>query len=885
MKQPPQDTLRLWLTFQSPRTREWLCLATTLILLLPFVALAAPANDTCSGATQMPATAPFQTAVIDISTATLTGDPPVPDFYTNRLSRSVWYRFTPAANGLYTISTCAGLTATTINDTVMGLFTSSGGCSGPFLQVAFEDENCNSQAEISASLLADTTYYIVIWKYFDGSPDDGENTLQLNVTGRVTPPNDRCAAAIPLQLNVPAFGSTAGSADDYHIDASSAFGGAGQVVSTGPGRDVVYSFATPASGSYSIKLWNADVTEDMLLYVAPACPPGPLPATVPNVIAAANRSRVSSSEEVFCLPLTAGQNVLVFVDHVEAANNGSSFTLEITRCQVESEPNNSVETASPIACGIEGAIGGNGSGGDLDFYSLGSFPPDWRAFILVDGEASHNTDLDLRIVSTNATLEFDDNNNDTLFADSSPNIAGTPLPGGPAYLLVNYNGPLEAEPYRIFAVVQPPLAAAQMETEPNNTVELAVSGTVNYYRGSLDAVPPAIDEDIYAFNVDEGDLFFVSLDGDPLRNNTPLNAKLELIDTFGNVLFTVNDGAFSSNTNPSPGTVSGRSPFSPGEGFIYRFVEEGTFYVRVSPSPTAVGTAAAGDYLLSISRNCRIGLGLGNAAPSLVGFSLNPPLMEGAPVQLTGAVRDTDLGDSIQAVVLWGDGSSNVLDLATAGQIDVKLSHVYPMETTPLTPVVNYQVTIAGRDSFGATASMSLTAAIANVAPGGILLTSTPSPILPNESTTLSGGFTDPGTADAHTVSVNWGDGTTAQDLSLPAGVLQFSVNHTFTTLGNKTVTVTITDDDLGTGNATKTVRVGPPSAAAQFLAITPIPGPGIRLRLQGTPGGIYRVEKAEIFGTWSELGERIADPSGVFEIDDTALAATSRFYRAVVVQ
>jgi hypothetical protein len=180
---------------------------------------------------------------------------------------------------------------------------------------------------------------------------------------------------------------------------------------------------------------------------------------------------------------------------------------------------------------------------------------------------------------------------------------------------------------------------------------------------------------------------------------------------------------------------------------------------------------------------------------------------------------------------------------------------------------------------------MSLTAAIANVAPGGILLTSTPSPILPNQSTTLSGGFTDPGTADAHTVSVNWGDGSAAQDLSLPAGVLQFSMNHTFTTMGNKTVTVTITDDDLGTANATKTVRVGPPSAAAQFLAITPIPGPGIRLRLQGTPDGIYRVEKAETFGTWSELGERIADAAGIFEIDDTALTATSRFYRAVVVQ
>jgi hypothetical protein len=194
---------------------------------------------------------------------------------------------------------------------------------------------------------------------------------------------------------------------DYHIDAPGAFTGIGQVTSTGPGRDVVYSFIAPTTDSYSIKLWNADVTQDILLYVAPSCPSGTLPATVPGVIAAANRSRVSSSEEVFCLPLTAAQSVMIFVDHVEAANNGSSFVLEITRCQTESEPNNSMETASPIACGIEGSIGGNGAGGgDLDFYALGSFPPDWRAFILVDGERRTTRTWISAFVNTNATLRI-----------------------------------------------------------------------------------------------------------------------------------------------------------------------------------------------------------------------------------------------------------------------------------------------------------------------------------------------------------------------------------------------------------------------------------------------------------------------------------------------
>src|SRR5689334_4106242 len=419
-------------------------------------ATGAPANDTCAGAIPIPGSGfPHTTAPIDISTATLSGDPPVPPFYANLLSRSVWFRFTPSANALYTISTCAGTTASTVDDTVMGLYTSAGGCSGPFVQVAFEDENCNSQAEISAQLLADTTYYLVVWKFDDGSPDDGMNTLQVQVNGLVAPPNDRCANATPVALNVPAFGTTSGAEDNYHINADAAFTGLGQTPSTGPGRDVVYSFSAPAAGTYSIRVWNADVTEDLMLYVAPAsaCPAGS-PATVTSVIAAANRSRVNSSEAISCLALDAGQNILIFVDHAETGNPGSTFILEVTPCVAEQEPNNTAETASPLACSVEGSIG---SPGDLDFFALGTFPAYWRAFVMVDGESSRNSDLDVRIVSTNGTVEFDGNNNDTLYGDSSPNLAGTPLPGGPCYVLVNYNGPDEAQPYRIYAVVQPPL--------------------------------------------------------------------------------------------------------------------------------------------------------------------------------------------------------------------------------------------------------------------------------------------------------------------------------------------------------------------------------------------------------------------------------------------
>ena len=82
--------------------------------------LAPPTNDLCSGAEVIPGAGPFPylTAVTsDITDATATGDPPLPSCQTN-VSRSIWYTFTPATNGDYTISSCAdGPTATTVDDT------------------------------------------------------------------------------------------------------------------------------------------------------------------------------------------------------------------------------------------------------------------------------------------------------------------------------------------------------------------------------------------------------------------------------------------------------------------------------------------------------------------------------------------------------------------------------------------------------------------------------------------------------------------------------------------------------------------------------------------------------------------------------------------------
>ena len=611
-----------------------------------------PANDTCGGAESIPSAGPFPylTSVLaDISGATTTGDPAVPSCQTN-ISRGVWYSFTPSATANYQISSCADNgTATTLDDSVITVYTGAS-CAGPFTEIptsglsdGCDDDSCNTetlQAVLNTDLTGGTQYWILVRKFNTTAPTVGNTAVQLRVSVNVPAPNDTCAGAIPLSLDTPVNGfSNLLAANDYNLSGATCFAGTvGNTASTAPGRDVVYSFTAPSAGSYSFRVNGYATANNAVLYTASSCPVGAPPQTVTGCLSAANRNTASSGEEVMCQSLTAGQQVFVFVDE-NALTAGSAFNVEVNRCNRETEANGTPATANALVCGLEGSIT---PAADADFYRLNGLPtPGSRVFAMADGISGSSNDFDMRVTTSADTLEYDDFNTDIPWGSLSPSVSGTPLTGVTSFIRMNhFTSTTQSEPYRLYSVVQPSIVTASTETEPNEGTADATSAPNNYFSGSFLATN---DVDVYSFTANAGDLIFLALDADPLRNNTPINATLTLQDNNGIALIAALDAASTSSTTPGTGSLTATNPQSPNEVIAWRARYTGTYYARASLAGTVIG-----DYVLSVTKNCQIGP---DADLSVTKTDSPDPVFTGATLTYTITVTNGS-ADTARNVVL-----------------------------------------------------------------------------------------------------------------------------------------------------------------------------------------------------------------------------------------
>jgi hypothetical protein len=286
--------------------------------LLPLGAVsAAPINDLCANAIVIPGSGPFpqRTAIVpDIRSATTNGETVYPGCAFG-VTRSIWYRFAPTTTAQYTLSTALD-TATTLENPVMSVFTSSGGCAGPFVEVDCNDDTggFNQRAGISRSFSAGTTYYVVIWTGTEPDlQDTGNNySVELLVTRPDVPANDNCAAALTIPASGPFPYWTTTNDTTRATTTPGIRPGCVTDPEQFPSRELWYRFQPGASGSYifSTRLDETGTTTPdtaIAIYTIP----GGCGGTATQIAGGCNDNGIGSAK--FAVDLTLGTQYYIVV--------------------------------------------------------------------------------------------------------------------------------------------------------------------------------------------------------------------------------------------------------------------------------------------------------------------------------------------------------------------------------------------------------------------------------------------------------------------------------------------------------------------------------------------------------------------------------------------
>jgi hypothetical protein len=190
--------------------------------------------------------------------------------------------------------------------------------------------------------------------------------------------------------------------------------------------------------------------------------------------------------------------------------------------------------------------------------------------------------------------------------------------------------------------------------------------------------------------------------------------------------------------------------------------------------------------------------------PAFTNRSVTPVINEGAVATLQGTISMPSPQDTFLLQANWGDDTpiqTVTFPAGSNGQI-VQLTHVYANSS----PTGTYTVHAAWQNQFGGGNSADFLVTVNNVAP---TVDAGPDVVLgANGVLHRQGSFTDPGT-DTWTATVDYGDGQGAQPLHLEGK--DFHLHHHYQAPGSYVVTVTVSDNDGGTGVDQFTVTVPAP--------------------------------------------------------------------------
>lgn len=199
---------------------------------------------------------------------------------------------------------------------------------------------------------------------------------------------------------------------------------------------------------------------------------------------------------------------------------------------------------------------------------------------------------------------------------------------------------------------------------------------------------------------------------------------------------------------------------------------------------------------------------------------------EGGTFRLGGSFTPSGSADPHLVTIDWGDRSGTTTLLLAAGVSSFSnVAHIYS-DDAPGTASFTITVKVADTDNRDLSTSATLSALVMNAAPVPAQPSFSLNPISEGGSVTASGTWTDAGTPDQSTVTVNWGNGVTTP-ATVNSQARTWTATYTYPDNGTGalqqyTVTATVTDDDGGAATASRTLTVQNTAPVVSFL---PAPG------------------------------------------------------------
>lgn len=201
-------------------------------------------------------------------------------------------------------------------------------------------------------------------------------------------------------------------------------------------------------------------------------------------------------------------------------------------------------------------------------------------------------------------------------------------------------------------------------------------------------------------------------------------------------------------------------------------------------------------------------------------LSDGPTAPEGSTVEVGVAFTDSLPAATHTAIIDWGDGTiETVSDLVDRGLAGVGwMTHTYADDGVYLVTatVCDEAIDCSDVDAEDGRATASTTVTITNVAP---LVDATWA--VDGAQVTLAAAVADPGVDDTHTATIDWGDGTVESDVPVVDDAID--AQHTYLATGTYDVSVTVTDDDGGTGVDGDTIEITSVPVLALGVAIDEI--------------------------------------------------------------